>query len=86
MSSENSCNSFEWTDAFDKHLETLRRDRAPSHEIEAARTVYERLRTARHIVNSFPPSQGTETDSTLLVSVFEELSAEARAQRDIVNF
>lgn len=71
--------SFEWTDAFDKHLETLQRDRASPHEIEAARRTYERLRTARHIVKSFPPNQGNEIDTALLSSVFEELCAEARA-------
>lgn len=67
--------SLDWTDEFDKHLENLNRVRAPEHEKTAAINTYERLRTATLITSSLAP----DADTSLLISVFEELCAEAHA-------
>lgn len=67
--------SLDWTDEFDKHLERLNRERAPEHEKTAAINTYERLRTATLITSSLVPG----ADTALLISVFEELCAEAHA-------
>lgn len=71
----------DWADAFDQHVERLTRDKAPAHEITAAINTYERLRTATLISSSLTDGK----DSALLISVFEELCAEAHALASVAD-
>lgn len=77
MSKAEQSTTFDWSDAFDKRITLLDKTGVPKNEVDAAANVYERLVTARAIVNSSPANQGNESD--LLVAVFNALNAEARA-------
>ena len=70
-----SKNTFNWGDEFDTYIDAIRKAGAPESEIIAATNTYERLRSATLITNSLAPG----SDSALLISVFEELCAEAHA-------
>lgn len=68
----------DWTDKFDKRLETLHQARdCPRTEIDAAVMTYERLKTAQTIAESL---LGDKPDQAATVAVFSELCAEARAE------
>ncbi|MCY1435919.1 hypothetical protein D3C76_1106620 [compost metagenome] len=63
---------------FEARLKVLERDRnASESERQAAINTYERLITAKAIVKDFEGDSGS--DIALLISVFEELCAEAHA-------
>lgn len=67
-------------DAFDVRLQVMQRNRAPSSEIEAAKLVYERVRTARAICQSYlmdPPGRPGEPSETSVVALAVELGREA---------
>lgn len=59
-------------DAFDRRLQVLQRSHAPQSEIDAARMVYERVRTARAICQSYlmdlsdPSAEPTEASVVAL--------------------
>ena len=66
------------TDAFDVRLAALRNGDTPEAEMQAAINIYERLRTAQSIVKALAPTNSNNAE--LLVSVFQELCAEAQSQ------
>lgn len=58
------------TDAFDTRLQALDRNRAPKDEVDAAITVYERMRTARAICQAlFPAGFSDSTVATLALEI-----------------
>lgn len=68
------------TDAFDRRLQVLQRDRASQSEIEAAKLVYERVRTARAICLSYlvdPPGRPGEPSEASVVALTVELGRAA---------
>lgn len=48
------------TDAFDVRLQAMQRSSAPTHEVDAAIRVYERVRTARAVCQALLPEPFTE--------------------------
>ncbi|MEZ1745665.1 MULTISPECIES: hypothetical protein [Pseudomonas] len=79
MSSENEPRNLDWRDQFDHRIESLNSTRGtPESEVAAAVNTYERLKTAKSIVDALHPAGGTE----LLQSVFEELCAESKLLRE----
>lgn len=64
------------TDAFDVRLQALQRSRAPSHEVDAAIRVYERVRTARAICQALLPAGAADAS---VVTLAVELGREAQS-------
>ena len=68
------------TDAFDRRLQVMQRRSAPQSEIDAACLVYERVRTARAICQSYlmdPPGRSGEPSEASVVALTVELGREA---------
>lgn len=63
------------TDAFDVRLQAMQRSRAPTHEVDAAINVYERVRTARAICQALLPEPFSEA---AVVSLAVELGREVQ--------
>lgn len=68
------------TDAMDRRLQVMRRNRAPQSEIDAAIVVYERVRTARAICQCYlmdPPGRSGEPSEASVVALTVELGRAA---------
>lgn len=68
------------TDAMDRRLQSMRRGNASQSEIDAAITVYERVRTARAICLSYlvdPPGRSGEPSEASVVALTVELGRAA---------
>ena len=63
------------TDAFDVRLQAMQRSSAPTHELDAAIKVYERVRTARSICQALLPEPFTEAS---VVALAVELGREVQ--------
>ena len=64
------------TDAMDRRLQAMRRARSPHSEIDAAKLVYERVRTARAICQCYlmdPPGRSGEPTEASVVALTLEL-------------
>jgi len=62
----------ETTDAFDQRLDVLQAGHAPQVEIDAAITIYERLRTAQSICQALVPGAYSETAMLALLEAISD--------------
>lgn len=65
----------DWTDAFDRKLELLRKAGAPQQELDAAISVYERVRTAKAMAQAL---LGGKPAPSLVVALAAEIGAEVQ--------
>lgn len=63
----------DWTDAFDRKLELLRKAGAPQQELDAAIAVYERVRTAKAMAQAL---LGAKPAPSLVVALAVDIGAE----------